>query len=93
MRRLGILLLEPDAAFGAGALLMLLLGVISAAVPTPLPVFCAVTTLSALIARIVLRKVITIKRAAIAGNAKAGLSGAVSALLVCAVLSTAYLCP
>ncbi len=94
MKRLGILLLEPDAAFGAGALLMLLLGVISAAVPNPLPVFCAVTTLSALIARIALRKVITVKRAVIVGNVKAaGLSGALSALLVCAALCAAYLIP
>ncbi len=94
MKRLGILLLEPDAAFGAGALLMLLLGVISAAVPNPPPVFCAVTTLSALIARIALRKVITIKRAAIVGSVSAAqLSGALSALLVCAVLCAAYLMP
>ncbi len=89
----GISIFEPDAVLGAGALLMLMLGVISAAVPERLPVFCAVITLLALMARTALRNVITVKRAVIAGNAKAGLSGAVFALLVFAALSAAYLLP
>jgi len=91
MKRL--LLFEPDAGLGTGALLMLLLGVICAAVPERLPVFCAVITLLALAARIALRKVITAKRAVIAGRSKAGVSGALSALFVCAGLCAAYLIP
>lgn len=92
MKRL--LLFEPDAGLGTGVLLMLFLGVISAAVPERLPVFCAVITLLALAARIALRKVITVKRAVIAGSVSAaGLSGALSVGLACAGLSAAYLMP
>ncbi len=94
MRRPGVLLFEPDAALGTGALLMLILGVISAAVPERLPVFCAFIVLFAFTAHAALKNVITVKRAVIAGSIKtARLSGAVSVGLVCAALCAAYLMP
>ncbi len=94
MIRPGGLLFEPDAAFGAGALLMLILGVISAAVSERLPVFCAFIVLFAFTAHAALRNVITVKRAVIAGSIKtARLSGALSVGLVCAALCAAYLMP